>query len=402
MKKEFFDSIKVLIIFFVFFFVLKLVIDYLSFNKIVEGLCSAPDGQDQTGAHPDQSTCESAGSCSDGSITIQTACEDANETWTPYTWETDPAGDCTLAPTTEGYKYTIDDAQPNTPIDLSCDIDNGWMIETTGIPPSATCDSGTGNFTFTGCVQDDSAGECTLPPTTEGYQYTFNSDQLNTAPTVVSRDTDKGWMIETTSIEPEATCDSGNFTFTGCIKDPDYVDPNSTIDNGCDFTAGDPSSCDTASCTYIPPKPETAARCAANPPRGDATPEAKDVAESTCAAGLESRSAESERDSCSEREWAGGGSSGDCRWLEAQSAQPESCIPSDISAAAKEAAKLAEQVADTARAAGNEEAAEKAQEAGATLDSNDPNLDGVVDVLETVKESAEELSDNDELVTKVD
>ena len=58
MKKEFFDSIKVLIIFFVFFFVLKLVIDYLSFNKIVEGLCSAPDGQDQTGAHPDQSTCE--------------------------------------------------------------------------------------------------------------------------------------------------------------------------------------------------------------------------------------------------------------------------------------------------------------------------------------------------------
>ena len=92
----------------------------------------------------------------------------------------------------------------------------------------------------------------------------------------------------------------------------------------------------------------------------------------------------------------------DCRWLEAQSAQPESCIPSDISAAAKEAAKLAEQVADTARAAGNEEAAEKAQEAGATLDSNDPNLDGVVDVLETVKESAEELSDNDELVTKVD
>ena len=335
MKKEFFDSIKVLIIFFVFFFVLKLVIDYLSFNKIVEGLCSAPDGQDQTGAHPDQSTCESAGSCSDGSITIQTACEDANETWTPYTWETDPAGDCTLAPTTEGYKYTIDDAQPNTPIDLSCDIDNGWRRATSDIPPSATCDS-------------------------------------------------------------------GNFTFTGCIKDPDYVDPNSTIDNGCDFTAGDPSSCDTASCTYIPPKPETAARCAANPPRGDATPEAKDVAESTCAAGLESRSAESERDSCSDLEWAGGGSSGDCRWLEAQSAQPESCIPSDISAAAKEAAKLAEQVADTARAAGNEEAAEKAQEAGATLDSNDPNLDGVVDVLETVKESAEELSDNDELVTKVD
>ena len=335
MKKEFFDSIKVLIIFFVFFFVLKLVIDYLSFNKIVEGLCSAPDGQDQTGAHPDQSTCESAGSCSDGSITIQTACEDANETWTPYTWETDPAGDCTLAPTTEGYKYTIDDAQPNTPIDLSCDIDNGWRRATSDIPPSATCDS-------------------------------------------------------------------GNFTFTGCIKDHDYVDPNSTIDNGCDFTAGDPSSCDTASCTYIPPKPETAARCAANPPRGDATPEAKDVAESTCAAGLESRSAESERDSCSDLEWAGGGSSGDCRWLEAQSAQPESCIPSDISAAAKEAAKLAEQVADTARAAGNEEAAEKAQEAGATLDSNDPNLDGVVDVLETVKESAEELSDNDELVTKVD
>ena len=36
------------------------------------------------------------------------------------------------------------------------------------------------------------------------------------------------------------------------------------------------------------------------------------------------------------------------------------------------------------------------------FDSNDPNLDGVVDVLETVKESAEELSDNDELVTKVD
>ena len=38
---------------------------YRIFNykeDLIEGLCSAPDGQDQTGAHPDQSTCEAVGS----------------------------------------------------------------------------------------------------------------------------------------------------------------------------------------------------------------------------------------------------------------------------------------------------------------------------------------------------
>ena len=65
---------------------------YRIFNykeDLIEGLCSAPDGQDQTGAHPDQSTCEAVGSCSDGSSGSESDCTTAGETWTPYTWTED-------------------------------------------------------------------------------------------------------------------------------------------------------------------------------------------------------------------------------------------------------------------------------------------------------------------------
>ena len=61
-------------------------------DDLIEGLCSAPTGQDQTSANAimDQSICESAGSCSDGSSGLESEC---TATWTSnaYTWNTEQA-----------------------------------------------------------------------------------------------------------------------------------------------------------------------------------------------------------------------------------------------------------------------------------------------------------------------
>ena len=221
------DLLKLLFAIIIFFFILQIISKVCFKSNLIEGLCSAPDGQDQTSAYPDQTTCEAAGSCSDGS-SLEPDCTTAGETWTPYTWtEDETPGQC--------YNQNTNEIVPDIG---SASLCTGSCNNVDGLPVNNE----------TECSEKLSdEGTCNGDPITGGQTACSAMDPPGTwvGPSITAQWTPYEWRTGS----GEST--TGELTPTGTCSDNQYTTEETCEQNGVCNNADDSTPTSSEQCTGL-------------------------------------------------------------------------------------------------------------------------------------------------------